>query len=437
MTHPFHLRAGRSYQLVKHPRFTGAAESAAAASPWGIRMVAPTGKRGWHSLHTTDAREAIRRAKDLLDTAAAGPDAWTTHAEINQRRAGLTVAPLVSEYLAAGCPRLRARTPEPRTGRSLVDERRNLDTASAWWGSRAVSAIGQRLIDDYAAYRAAAPRAAELELNALSNALKYAVRRERISTNPLDGRGSIRPAGSIVHCHQEAPASTDELHAICRVLLADPARASYGAALLWSAFTGLRPGEIGYLRRDAAPGQPGARSTLTADGQTSEIMHVHREKRGINPAVRLHPAAQDFLRTWQRHLASAGTGSTPVPSPYWFPHPLDATRPAIPAGNAQACALDKYLKAAAKAVGVVANRRPHAMRAFYVRVRRSLGALDSTIASELGERTGERLIVSTYGDPAGLRGDGQFTWLPATGSPCWEVLSKSTPENIIPIERAA
>lgn len=411
---------GRTHQLTTHPRH---GSTPPAGASLGIRMVSPSGKRGWHSLHTSNEKDAIRRAKDLLDTAATGPEAWTTHAEINHRRAGLTFAPLVAEYLAAGCPRLRARTLEPRTGRSLADERRNLDTALAWWGQRTVAACGPRMIDDYAAARAAAPRAAELELNALSNALKYAVRRERIPGNPLAGRGAIRPAGSIVHCHAEAPASTEELHALCRVLLADPRTSPYGAQLMFQALTGLRPGEPGHLRWDAPPGQPGSRSTLTADGQTFDVLHVHREKHGINPAVRIHPALDDFLRVWRQHV-----GAT---SPFYFPHPRNPDLPAVPAGNAQGSFLDKALKRAAATIGVAGNRRPHAMRAFYVRVRRSMGALDSTIASELGERTGERLIVSTYGDPAGLRGDGKFTWLPATGAPAWSILEAAQPSNVI------
>ena len=109
----------------------------------------------------------------------------------------------------------------------------------------------------------------------------------------------------------------------------------------------------------------------------------------------------------------------------------------MPAGNAKASALDKHLKRAATTAGVAENRRPHAMRAYYVRVRRSMGALDSTIASELGERTGERLIVSTYGDPDGLRGDGKFTWLPASGEPAWTVLENGVPVNVLKINCVA
>lgn len=430
MKHPFQLRDGRQFQLVKHPRFNAASDPATvASSPWGIRMTAPNGKRGWHSLHTADVKEALRRAKDLLDQAAAGSEAWTTMAEVNQRRAGQTVAPLVHDYLAAGCPRLRARALELRTGRSLVDERRNLENCLSWWGPRSITSIGPKLIDDYAAHRASAPRAAELELNALSNALKYAVRREKIAANPLEGRGAIRSTATIVHCHEEAPASTEELHRIVRHLLASRTTAPYGAVLMFCALTGLRPGEPGFLRTDAAAGQLGSRATLTADGVTFEIMHVKRLKHGINPAVRLHPAVQDFLSAWTTYARREWPHN-----PFWFPHTQQEMAPIVPAGDAQGSMLDKHLKAAAAAVGVTENRRPHAMRAYYVRVRRSMGALDSTIASELGERTGERLIVSTYGDPAGLRGDGKFTWLPSQGEPAWTVLAPAVqPANIVPL----
>lgn len=436
---PFTLRDGRSYQLTKHPRHAHASADAQAAAPWGIRMVSPaTGKRGWQSLRTSDDKDAIRRAKDLIEAAASGAEAWTTHAEINHRRAGLLVGTLIAEYLSAGCPRIQDRALTPRTGRSLDDERRNLDTARSWWGNHAVQTIGPKAVDAYATHRASAPRAAELELNAVSNALRYAVRRERIAANPLAGRGAIRPKGSIVHCHAEAPASADELHALCRHLLADPLTASYGAQLMFCALTGLRPGEPGFLRLDAAPGQPGSRSTRTVDGQTFEVMHIRRLKSGINPAVRVHPALADFLRAWFAARSPIGNPQSAIGnSPFYFPHPKDSARPCVPAGNAQGSFLDKALKRAALACGVTANRRPHAMRAYYVRVRRSMGALDSIIASELGERTGEKLIVSTYGDPDDCRGLGQYTWLPTTVAPAWTVLTHSQPANIIPLSQAA
>jgi hypothetical protein len=118
---PFQLRDGRSYQLTKHPRLAHASADAQAAAPWGIRMVSPaTGKRGWQSLRTSDDKDALRRAKDLLEAAASGAEAWTTHAEINHRRAGLLVGTLITEYLDAGCPRIQDRALTPRTGRSLA-----------------------------------------------------------------------------------------------------------------------------------------------------------------------------------------------------------------------------------------------------------------------------------------------------------------------------
>lgn len=432
----FTLRTGQQVHLTKHPRCGSLPADVAAATPWGLRMTNPaTGKRGWQSLKTADAKTAKQHARDLLEAAAAGAEAWTTHAQINHRRAGLLVGTIAQEYAAAGCPRLKGMDILPRTGRALDDERRNLASALDWWADKPLSSVNLPLMRAFAAARAPRYRTAELELVSLSNAARFALEHGRIPVNPFRGRRNFRNPDTIVHCHTEAPASTEELHALCGWLLRQPHLASYGAALLWSAFTGLRPGEIGYLRRAAQPGQPGSLSTLTADGQTFQVMHVHREKRGINPAVRLHAAALDFLAAWHAHLDLVGT--THLDSAFHFPHPLDRTRPVIPAGNAQGCAIDKHLKRAAAAIGITANRRPHAMRAYYVRCRRSQGALDSTIASELGERTGEALIVSTYGDPAGLRGDGKFDWLPATGSPCWSVLSPSVPENIIPISQAA
>jgi integrase len=200
---------------------------------------------------------------------------------------------------------------------------------------------------------------------------------QRIAANPSPDAAPSAQGQQLVHCHAEAPPA-DELHALCRHLLADPLTASYGAQLMFCALTGLRPGEPGFLRLDAAPGQPGSRSTRTVDGQTFEVIHIRRLKSGINPAVRVHPALADFLRAWFSRPSSI----LHPPSSYYFPHPKDPARPCVPAGNAQGSFLDKALKRAALACGVTANRRPHAMRAYYVRVRRSMGASDSIIASE-------------------------------------------------------
>jgi len=45
--------------------------------------------------------------------------------------------------------------------------------------------------------------------------------------------------------------------------------------------------------------------------------------------------------------------------------------------------------------------------AVYVRMRRSQGASDATIAKQFGQRSGPGLIVSTYGG-ADIRGDGRW-----------------------------
>ena len=70
------------------------------------------------------------------------------------------------------------------------------------------------------------------------------------------------------------------------------------------------------------------------------------------------------------------------------------------------------------------------MRAYYVRVRRSQGIDDATIAVELGQGSGPGLVVRTYGERlAILGGDGLYDWLPADGKPCWDRLR--APANVI------
>jgi hypothetical protein len=72
--------------------------------------------------------------------------------------------------------------------------------------------------------------------------------------------------------------------------------------------------------------------------------------------------------------------------------------------------------------------KPHAMRAFYVKVRRSQGEDDATIAGELGQITNGALIRSVYGDPSDLMGGNLFDWLPEDTTPAWALLAKPLPQ---------
>jgi hypothetical protein len=71
-----------------------------------------------------------------------------------------------------------------------------------------------------------------------------------------------------------------------------------------------------------------------------------------------------------------------------------------------------------------------------VRVRRSQGADDATIAGELGQTTNGKLIRSTYGNPDDMHGGSLFDWLPEDDKHqpapvAWAALDLQQPSNII------
>ena len=69
--------------------------------------------------------------------------------------------------------------------------------------------------------------------------------------------------------------------------------------------------------------------------------------------------------------------------------------------------------------------KPHGNLAFYVTVRRSWGTLDSQIAVEIGHSSGGSTLENVYGGvpPNWLSDEApKLNWLPAHGTPAWDVL---------------
>jgi len=136
-------------------------------------------------------------------------------------------------------------------------------------------------------------------------------------------------------------------------------------------------------------------------------MKVHRLKHGQNPFVTLHPAVENFLSAWRTWLATA------IP---------DEVR-LFPLGTDDQTILNRALNSASSALGLP-HFKPHGFgRAFYVKVRRSQGTDDSSIAGELGQTTNGDLIRSVYGDPDDLHGGALFDWLPEDHAPAWNLLA--------------
>jgi integrase len=150
------------------------------------------------------------------------------------------------------------------------------------------------------------------------------------------------------------------------------------------------------------------------DGSEITWLHVRREKRGTNPVVRVHPALAMLIEAWRAYLARTAPGVE-----WMFPGP----------GGGQGRAdFSRVLARAAEGIGSPANRfgetrrTSHALRAYYVEVRRNAGASDLAIAGDLGQGGGDRLIRTTYG-AADSFASGRLCWLPTGIPPAWQLLS--------------
>lgn len=329
----------------------------------------------------------------------------------------LTVGQLAADWIVSGYARPNRR---PRTTSQQRTQALFLGYALTWWSDRNAATITGPLLGDYAEWRrgnsrtgTTGDRSIDVELGVLSNLFQWAVAVGKVTGNPFARRPRFQDTSTIDHCHQFMPTSDEELHQLCGRLMADPQTAVHGAQLLFQAYTGLRPGEPGILRWDAnyvaGQYQPGHRRTALYDGQQQELLAVGRLKRGQNPTVLVHPALRDFLKSWRVYCAA----NYPA-SPWWFPNPHNHTEPLIKPG-ASGRILNTPLNEAADHFKV-GERHGHAMRAYHVRVLRSQGVLDATIAARLGQSGGARLIETIYGAPTDSFGDGRFDFLPSPES---------------------
>ncbi len=370
------------------------------------------------SLATTDRAEAIARAREELRQRAAGRDTYAAHRAAHRQRGGRTVASLAQMWSAQNYsqPNGTPRTEEARARLAPI-----LARALRWWASRTADTITPPDLLAYAQARRAAVRAGsnggrtvDMELQSLSNLFQWALFAGHVNGNPFASRPTFADPAAVSHSSERAPDNDEQLHALCAHIWSagHPVAA---AQLMFQALTGLRPGEPAALRFDAHAtrdgGTPGWIYTRTVDGITIPTLAIAREKGGTNPAVRVHPVLRAFLDWWLPTVAKIKCGPQ-----FWFPG--DGDGPLHPPG-AETHALSGPLRAACAALGTH-RITPHAMRAYYVTVRRSAGVDDATIGHELGENTGPKLIARTYGSPSAVIGNGLHDWLPADAAPWWQ-----------------
>lgn len=408
-----------TWRLVKHPRDRRRPDIAAA--PWYLRLRNPeTTRPTWIKIgNSSDPRdELIANARQHLDAARAGASPFAQYRSRVAYRQTMTLAALAEQWRASGYAH---PDNSPRTDHQQSAQKYWLDYGLRWWGGKPVAQIRPMMLSDYAAHcrgsvtKGTGERTADLVHTTLSNLFSWAVARELADRNPFAGRTRYRKSADVRHASQKMLASDEELHQVLSVLFAEPANASTAALLTWCALTGQRPGEPCALRWDAGSKQPGERYTTPAG---TDKMAVYREKHGRNPAVVISPTCADFLSTWRRWTAA----NYPA-SPWMFPNPHDCTRPLIQPGG-ETKHLNRHLQAASVACGFRVDVTAHSMRAYYVRVRWSQGADDTTIAAELGHGSGPDLIARVYGNPGDSRGDQRYDWIPEPPiRPAWHALT--------------
>lgn len=447
--------AGRTYTLYKHPRELQrhAAGQITAdqlkAQPWYLRLTI-NGKRRPFTLSSND-RQALADARDKLNGLQKQPEQFAAWLAEKDARRGVTVGALAADWIAAGCPFSNVKLRTAKESAPLAAAWRR---AEWWWAGKVWTAIRPQTLDDYflarcdqvrlySAGRYTGQRTVDVELAALSCLGQWAVLASRVATNPFATRETYQDAETIRHCHHAMPENDEQFHRVLTWLWTHrnpPSTLRPAAAvdrhqdlaagcLAFMALTGLRPGEPEFLRQQpAATAFPDRLSTAlpgliypAPDG--SRRLKVHRLKRGQNPAVLLHPALTDFLGAWESHASVCLDGDDAGSVP--------ASRPLFPIS---AGLVADQLTRACAALGLP-RMKPHGFgRAYYVRVRRSQGADDATIAVELGQSSNGDLIRSVYGDPGDGVGGNLYDWLPADGAPAWELLRAQTPAGILPVK---
>lgn len=419
---PF-THAGATRTLNKHPRIQLALKrgeiTAADAKhrPWFLRAHMD-GRERTYKLPAKDA-DAIRAAKDILNGASTNPTLFSEWVAAEQTRKGVTLGQLAAEWFTAGLPFSKVK---PRTLAAAARLRAAIERCLPFWSSHAAASITTARHEDFVAWRqqhvarGTGERSADLELSALSSLCQWAVLTGRLKENPFHTRTTFATVKR--HCHEACPENDETLHRVLGWLFEspEPERRVAGAWLAFCALSGQRPGEpLALHRHEVMAATPTSTKELPCgalfpapDGTLR--MKVMRLKHGQNPFVTLHPALNEFLCCWRAYHARHHQDETRL-----FPGINDLTL------------LNRALDQATAALELP-HFKPHGLgRAYYVKVRRSQGADDATIAGELGQTTNGQLIRAVYGDPADMIGGQLFDWQPSPESkiiPAWKLLAQ-------------
>jgi hypothetical protein len=383
------------------------------------RIRSKTGGDTWQSLYTTKLTEARERL-DARRAARAAPKLGLKVRPTGSKRA--SVAKVIRRYKEDGYPDKKGN--RRKEGPHLRGEIDACERLLAFFGNEvAAEDLDQNALDEYHTWRQGnvtkgdGHRTTDLELNTLTNALKWAVRKKLIQDNSIKSRVRYHSSTDARHCKALAPANVDELHDIVEKLFHDRRSETLGWQALFEALTGLRTNEVLALRLDARPDEPGG---LTDDGNSLCVRRSKKVGRD-NPYCEVHEGLKPLLAAHKEwHKARYPK------SPWYFPGRDKEAGLPISKG-----ALTQTLQRLFARKELKKKFISHGMRAFYVLVRRSNGVLDSQIAWEINHVGGVTTLEKVYGGvpPHWANGKGpRLSWTPRR-KPAWESIKTVEPER--------
>lgn len=342
-------------------------------------------------------------------------------------------------FLDSDCP---DKEREFKKGKQLEEEKRRVGILRSWrgWTEQPVERITLAVLDRYETWRRQTSklmkngRTIDMEVTTLGNILHWATRQERIKVNPFATlKITSFQRGSSVPAKECAMKSPEEVHDYARILFGNPQSEVLGFQELFECYTGVRTSEAIRCRWDAKYEEAGF-----SDGSH---LHLNRSKSGVNPWAKIHPALGQLLKVMKLWR------NTYYPkSPWFFPSPVDSTKPVGPQSLAHALRRITNDFIATGKLPEGTRRHSHGCRAFYVWVRRSEMAPDGLIAAEIGDATGAPIIAKHYGPlPPNWYNSkvGKITWLPGYDKkmkkriqPAWAVL-KLGADKVIHLPKAA
>jgi hypothetical protein len=300
----------------------------------------------------------------------------------------LRVTASLDAYEKAGFPGIRSGTmshPGPSAARTETDACNRL---REFFRPNFVDELDHNLLDTYHDWRVEnvkegsnGGRTTDLELNTLSKALDWSVRKNKLKVNPIKtGRMRYYNKANARHCKELAPDSPEELHAAAAKLFENSESEVLGWQFLFEANFGMRTAETLALRRDA-------KSTNDPGFVKGDSMHVRRAKKNtLNPCIYLHDEGKILLAA-----LNAWAEKRFPESKVYFPSTEKGVE-VVYKGS-----LTAALRRLFKQGHIPRQFTSHGGRAYYVLVQRSNGIQDAVIAIQLNQVGGVKTLQDCYG----------------------------------------